>query len=52
MGHVRLGRLPKTIRWQGVVALIDEAPNDIPAVAVVQQRRPSNAFADFRETRL
>jgi hypothetical protein len=33
MGHVRLGRLPKTIRWQGVVALIDDAPNDIPAVA-------------------
>ncbi len=33
MGHVRLGRLPKTIRWKRVVALIDESTDDVPAVA-------------------
>ena len=33
MGHVRLGRLPKTIRWQRVVALIDHSPDNVPAVA-------------------
>ncbi len=33
MGHIRLGRLPRTIRWRGVVGLLDHAPDDIPAVA-------------------
>lgn len=33
MGHVRIGRLPKTILWQNVVGLIDDSPDDIPAVA-------------------
>jgi hypothetical protein len=33
MGHVRLGRLPNTLPWRGVVALIDETPDDVPAVA-------------------
>lgn len=33
MGHIRLGRLPKTLRWQGVVGLLDTAPDDVPAVA-------------------
>ncbi len=33
MGHTRIGRLPKTRRWQGVVALLDQSPNDVPAVA-------------------
>lgn len=31
MGHVRIGRLPKTLRWREVVALIDESA---PAAAV------------------
>lgn len=43
MGHVRLGRLPKTIRWQGVVALMDDSPDDIPAVA-----RGTAAAAELR----
>jgi hypothetical protein len=25
--------LPKTLRWQGVIALLDSAPDDVPAVA-------------------
>lgn len=33
MGHIRLGRLPKTVRWRGVVGLLDHAPDDVPAVA-------------------
>lgn len=33
MGHVRLGRLPRTILWQNVVGLIDDSPDNIPAVA-------------------
>ena len=33
MGHIRLGRLPKSLRWQGVVALLEQAPDDVPAVA-------------------
>jgi hypothetical protein len=33
MGHIRLGRLPKTRRWQGVVQLLDESPDDVAAVA-------------------
>jgi hypothetical protein len=33
MGHIHLGRLPKTLRWRGVVRLLDEAPDDVPSVA-------------------
>ncbi len=33
MGHLRLGRLPRTMHWQGVVGLLDDSPDDIPAVA-------------------
>src|SRR5262245_40403206 len=33
MGHVRLGRLPKTRRWLDVVDLLATTPMDIPAVA-------------------
>ena len=33
MGHIRLGRLPKTFRWQGVLALLSQAPSDIPGIA-------------------
>ena len=32
MGHIRLGRLPKTLRWQGVVRLLDEAPEDLDGI--------------------
>ncbi|HSH81395.1 MAG TPA: hypothetical protein VLA19_22940 [Herpetosiphonaceae bacterium] len=32
MGHVRLGRLPQTLRWQGVVGLLEQSPDDISAV--------------------
>lgn len=43
MGHVRLGRLPKTMRWQGVVALMDDSADDVPAVA-----RGTAAAAEMR----
>ncbi len=33
MGHVRLGRLPKTSRWRSVVGLLSIAPGDVRAVA-------------------
>ena len=33
MGHIRLGRLPKTLHWQGVVNLLDQTPDDVPALA-------------------
>jgi hypothetical protein len=33
MGHVRLGRLPKTRRWREVVDLLATSPMDTPAVA-------------------
>lgn len=33
MGHLRLGRLPKTLRWRGVVALLDGPAIEAPAVA-------------------
>lgn len=33
MGHMRLGRLPKTRRWQQVVELLDTAPEDTAGIA-------------------
>lgn len=33
MGHLRLGRLAKTLRWQGVVALLAQAPSDVSGLA-------------------
>lgn len=33
MGHLRLGRLPKTRRWGEVVELLDSSPGDTAAVA-------------------
>ncbi len=33
MGHTRIGRLPKTRRWQAVVGLLDQSADDVPAVA-------------------
>ena len=32
MGHVRLGRLPKTYRWREVVDLLDASPQDVSTV--------------------
>lgn len=33
MGHLRLGRLPKTLRWREVVELLDSSPGDAAAIA-------------------
>jgi hypothetical protein len=33
MGHVHLGMLPRTIRWQRVVSLLESSPDDPAAVA-------------------
>src|SRR5437773_658295 len=33
MGHIRLGRLPKTLRWRQVLDLLGEASLDTPAIA-------------------
>jgi hypothetical protein len=33
LGHIRLGRLPKTLRWRQVVDLLGEAELDTPAIA-------------------
>jgi hypothetical protein len=47
MGHVRLGRLPRTIRWRRVVNLLNSAPHDAPAVG-----RATLAAADSRLSEL
>src|SRR5947207_10968195 len=33
MGHIRLGRLPRTRSWDGVVSLLGEGMTDAPQVA-------------------
>ena len=33
MGHIRIGRLPKTLPWRGVVGLLDQSPDDVAGVA-------------------
>jgi hypothetical protein len=33
MGHLRLGRLPKTRKWNQVVTLLDSAPGDVAGIA-------------------
>ena len=33
MGHIRLGRLPKSRVWREVVELLDQQPEDIPGIA-------------------
>lgn len=33
MGHIRLGRLPKSRIWKEVVELLDRQPDDIPGIA-------------------
>ncbi len=33
MGHIRLGRLPKSRLWREVVELLDREPEDIPGIA-------------------
>jgi hypothetical protein len=33
MGHARIGRLPRTLGWQNVVALIDDSPDDVRSIA-------------------
>ena len=43
MGHIRLGRLPKTHRWQAVVGLIEDAPAEVSAIASATARA-----AEFR----
>src|SRR5690242_14478318 len=47
MGHLRLGRLPKTRRWNAVMNLLDAEPSDTAGVA----RAVVNA-ADNRLSRL
>lgn len=32
MGHLRIGRLPKTLKWQQVIGLLDRSPDDTAAV--------------------
>src|SRR5687768_10189922 len=44
MGHIRLGRLPKSRRWRSVVGLLAIAPMDVGAVA--------EATAEAAEVRL
>ena len=33
MGHLRLGRLPKTQRWNEVIQLLETAPDNTLAIA-------------------
>jgi len=47
MGHNRIGRLPRTLRWRQVVSLLDEPSLDASAVA-----RASSLAAEVRLRRL
>jgi hypothetical protein len=38
MGHIRLGRLPRTYRWRTVVGLLDDGALDVTAVAAATVR--------------
>jgi len=33
MGHIRLGRLPKSRVWDEVIELVGHSPDDIPGIA-------------------
>jgi len=33
MGHIRLGRLPKTLAWRDVIGLLDTEPDDAASIA-------------------
>lgn len=33
MGHLRLGRLPKTVNWKRLISLLDENPDDTESIA-------------------
>lgn len=43
MGHLRLGRLPKTLQWQGVIGLMTQSPDDVTSIA-----RATSVAADAR----
>ena len=47
MGHTRLGRLPKHLRWRQVVALLEESPGNAAAIS-----RATAIAADERLLRL
>jgi hypothetical protein len=44
MGHLRLGRLPKTHRWAEVVDLLDLSPRETQAVAAAAVEAADNRF--------
>lgn len=44
MGHIRLGRLPKSKLWKEVVALLDGQPEDVPGIAAAVLDASSEAL--------
>jgi hypothetical protein len=44
MGHMRLGRLPKTRNWREVVELLDTSPHDTEAVAAAVANAADHRF--------
>lgn len=49
MGHLRLGRLPKNLRWQEVVDLLDASPRDTAAVAAAVVAAADARLRDLRD---
>jgi hypothetical protein len=48
MGHVRLGYLPKTRRWRGVVGLLATSPDDIGALTDATARAAEKRLRELR----
>ena len=47
MGHIRLGLLPKTLRWLQVFEILDETPLDVPAVAAAAANAAENRLREL-----
>ncbi len=48
MGHIRLGRLPKTRRWREVVGLLETTPEDTAGVAAATVVAAEHRLRDLR----
>lgn len=49
MGHVRLGRLPKTLRWREVIELLDASPRDTAGIAAAVVVAAESRLRELRD---
>jgi len=47
MGDIRLGRLPKTLRWLQVFEILDQTPLDVPAVAAAAAQAAEQRLSEL-----